>query len=65
MAREALNNVLKHASAQHVSVVLTLGPDDVALEVNDDGKGFDPQTGRASGGLGLARDGGAGAPGRG
>ncbi len=53
VAREALNNVLKHACARSVSVLLTLGPDAVALEVNDDGRGFDPQTGRASGGLGL------------
>jgi signal transduction histidine kinase len=54
VAREALNNVLKHACARHVSVVLTLSPDEAALEVNDDGKGFDPESGRASGGLGLA-----------
>jgi len=54
VAREALNNVLKHACARRVSVILTLSPDEAALEVNDDGKGFDPDTGRASGGLGLA-----------
>jgi signal transduction histidine kinase len=53
-AREALNNILKHACARRVSVVLTLSPDEAALEVNDDGKGFDPDTGRASGGFGLA-----------
>jgi signal transduction histidine kinase len=54
VAREALNNVLKHACARSVSVVLTLSPDEAALEVTDDGKGFDTDTGRASGGLGLA-----------
>jgi signal transduction histidine kinase len=54
LAREALNNVLKHACARSVSVLLALSPDDVVLEVSDDGKGFDPQAGRASGGLGLA-----------
>jgi signal transduction histidine kinase len=54
VAREALNNVLKHACARRVSVVLTLGADGAVLEVDDDGKGFDPDTGRASGGLGLA-----------
>ena len=53
VAREALNNVLKHACAQSVCVLLNLGPDEVGLEVNDDGKGFDPQIGRASGGMGL------------
>jgi len=54
IAREALNNVLKHACARSVSVLLTLGADEVVLEVKDDGKGFDPRAGRASGGLGLA-----------
>ena len=54
VAREALNNVLKHACARHVSVALTLSPDEAALEVDDDGKGFEPCAGRASGGLGLA-----------
>jgi signal transduction histidine kinase len=53
VAREALNNVLKHACARSVSVALTLSPDAATLEVSDDGKGFDPGTGRASGGLGL------------
>jgi signal transduction histidine kinase len=54
VAREALNNVLKHACARRVSVALTLSPETAALEVHDDGKGFDTDTGRASGGLGLA-----------
>jgi signal transduction histidine kinase len=54
VAREALNNVLKHASARHVSVVLTLSSEEAALEVQDDGRGFEPQAGRTSGGLGLA-----------
>jgi signal transduction histidine kinase len=54
VVREALNNILKHAGARNVSVVLTLSPDAAALEVNDDGKGFNPDIGRASGGLGLA-----------
>ena len=54
VAREALNNVLKHACARHVSVVLALSTDEAVLEVDDDGKGFEPCVGRASGGLGLA-----------
>jgi signal transduction histidine kinase len=54
VTREALNNVLKHACASRVSVLLTLSPEEAFLEVRDDGKGFDPLAGRASGGLGLA-----------
>jgi signal transduction histidine kinase len=54
VAREALNNILKHAGARHVWGALPLGPDEAALEVKDDGKGFDLDTGRASGGFGLA-----------
>ncbi len=54
VACEALNNVLKHALAKSVSVLLSVGNGAVTLEVNDDGKGFDPQAGSASGGLGLS-----------
>jgi signal transduction histidine kinase len=36
-----------------VSVALTLSPAEAVLEVRDDGKGFDPDAGRTSGGLGL------------
>jgi signal transduction histidine kinase len=54
VAREALNNVLKHACASRVSVVLALSPEEAVLEVNDDGKGFDPDTRQSTGGLGLA-----------
>jgi signal transduction histidine kinase len=41
--QEALANVRKHAGAQHVSVRLTYGERGTALEVRDDGCGFDPQ----------------------
>jgi signal transduction histidine kinase len=57
IAVEALNNALKHAQAQKISVHLyqpepTTGA--VSLVVADDGKGFDPATARGRGGLGLA-----------
>jgi len=42
IAREALNNVAKHAQATQVDVVLEVGPSDVTLLVADDGRGFDP-----------------------
>lgn len=46
IAQEALNNVVKHARASHVSVRLRCAPrvrgESVALCVSDDGEGFDP-----------------------
>jgi len=48
IAQEALNNVVKHAQAQGVTVTLTCaeletgGSERVKLQVADDGRGFDP-----------------------
>lgn len=42
VTQEALSNVLKHAQARHVSVVLERRPKDISLIIEDDGKGFDP-----------------------
>ena len=57
-AQEALMNVRKHAQATQVSVTLSYMDDQVALDVQDDGKGFDPQipvnpAGQYGGGYGL------------
>ena len=41
IAREALNNAMKHAYAQHVRVRLQYRDDATVLEVTDDGAGFD------------------------
>ncbi|HVU79141.1 MAG TPA: GAF domain-containing sensor histidine kinase [Gaiellaceae bacterium] len=41
VVQEALTNVLKHASAGHVSVVLSRRGDGAAVTVDDDGSGFD------------------------
>jgi signal transduction histidine kinase len=41
-AREALQNVRKHAGASHVDVSVRRRDDDVVLSVADDGRGFDP-----------------------
>lgn len=41
IAQEALQNVRKHASAEHVTVSTTLEGDVWTLEVRDDGRGFD------------------------
>jgi len=51
IAREALGNVAKHASARHVSIRLSVA-DEVVLEIADDGCGFEP-TQRKPGRFGL------------
>ena len=55
-AREALNNIQKHAQATQVIITLTYMDALVALDVQDDGKGFDAETqtsGEAGTGFGL------------
>jgi signal transduction histidine kinase len=42
MAKEALWNVVKHAEATRVDIVLAQGDDHLPLSVVDDGVGFDP-----------------------
>ena len=42
IVQEALSNVSKHAGASKVKVILETTPDQVRLEVEDDGRGFDP-----------------------
>ncbi|MBI3959780.1 MAG: PAS domain S-box protein [Chloroflexi bacterium] len=42
IAQEALNNVAKHSGARRANVKMSQTPDSVALEVEDDGRGFDP-----------------------
>jgi signal transduction histidine kinase len=51
VGQEALANVRQHARARQVQVRLTYGEGQVALEVTDDGVGFDP--GPPGGGYGL------------
>jgi two-component system, chemotaxis family, CheB/CheR fusion protein len=43
IAQEALNNILKHAKAQNVSVLLERQGDLITLIIEDDGIGFDPK----------------------
>jgi len=52
IVQEALTNVVKHAHAGAVSIVLARKPDTVALVIEDDGLGFDPTSTR-EGGFGL------------
>lgn len=57
ITQEALNNIVKHASAKTVTVILEKRDVNVILIVEDDGKGFDPSDEKivagASSGLGL------------
>ena len=52
IVQEALTNVVKHAQASIVSVVLTRKGQSVVAVVEDDGRGFDPARAREEG-LGL------------
>ena len=53
IVQEALTNVVKHAGAKHVSVVLTRKPASVLVMIEDDGRGFDAATAPHGAGLGL------------
>lgn len=52
IVQEALTNVVKHARAENVSILLTRKGQGVATVVEDDGRGFDP-LGAVDRGLGL------------
>ena len=54
IGQETLNNILKHARATHVLVSLNFDRDETTLEVTDDGIGFDPESAKNAGGLGLS-----------
>ncbi|HID52831.1 MAG TPA: hypothetical protein EYP41_12455, partial [Anaerolineae bacterium] len=43
IAQEALTNIGRHAQATQVRLALTMTPDQVALTVEDNGRGFDPE----------------------
>ena len=49
--QEALTNIVKHAQARAVSIVLDQSPRAVTAVIEDDGRGFTPDHGRE--GLGL------------
>ncbi len=53
IAQEALNNVLKHAGAQKVSIRITQTEASTTLRITDDGHGFNPPAVKRNGGLGL------------
>ncbi|MBL7699724.1 MAG: hypothetical protein JNK79_16275 [Chitinophagaceae bacterium] len=49
--QEQLNNILKHAKAEHVDITLSRTGQTVQLTIEDDGVGFDPK--KIKSGLGL------------
>jgi signal transduction histidine kinase len=53
IAQEALNNVVKHAQAQHVQLMLNQSGEQIILRINDDGQGFDVSELYSGGHLGL------------
>jgi PAS domain S-box-containing protein len=55
IAQEALNNIVKHARATNVDIILERRVEEVSLIVEDDGVGFDTEevSGAVNGGLGL------------
>ena len=53
IAQEALNNALKHAKANKITLNLTGTQAHVTLEIMDDGLGFKPEDAVEGGGLGL------------
>lgn len=52
LVQEALTNVTKHARAERVRVAINGSGEELSIEVQDDGAGFDPQT--MDHGFGLA-----------
>jgi two-component system, NarL family, sensor kinase len=54
IAQEALQNVVKHADATKARLRLLIHGDTITLEIEDDGQGFAPEAGNATGtGYGL------------
>jgi signal transduction histidine kinase len=51
VAQEAVRNATRHANAEHLCVRVRMQGDQLALDVTDDGDGFEPQ--QHSGGIGL------------
>jgi signal transduction histidine kinase len=53
IAHEALNNILKHAHARNVRISILQDQKALAMEISDDGIGFEPEAARREGCLGM------------
>ena len=49
VAREVLNNLVRHADAQSVQINVGFFPECCMIDMQDDGKGFDPEQPRSAG----------------
>lgn len=54
IAREALNNIIKHAHAKNILISVQQVHKSVSMEISDDGIGFEPENACRQGCLGLA-----------
>ena len=54
--QEALTNVVKHAAARHVSILLTYKNGRVVAVIEDDGQGFDPEAESMGSGIESMRE---------
>jgi PAS domain S-box-containing protein len=53
VAQEGLNNVIKHAHAREVKIIIVYEENVITLQMIDDGQGFEQGSVRQSGGFGL------------
>jgi signal transduction histidine kinase len=53
IVQEGLTNALKHARASHAEVTVRYAPDEVGIEVRDDGTGTTPSDGYGHGLIGI------------
>jgi len=53
LVQEALNNAATHAGAKNAKVTIAQNSDKIAVEITDDGHGFDPERQRGMGILGM------------
>jgi signal transduction histidine kinase len=53
--KEALHNILKHASAKNVHIRTGIEGLNFFLQIRDDGKGFDPERGTSGAGMGSMK----------
>lgn len=51
IVQEAVNNILKHAGASEISIQVIGQEDHITIMIEDDGKGFNPQTNKTGRGL--------------